>query len=226
MLKGIADNRLYQSDIGEQRQNGARRLWCPSDPVAHLCTHAARTECLHVVESLAPMGGQILRADGPDRYAVVAAAVARAVTYRTEFQAARVVRIASVERTGPVGAVGANVFEVRAGAVPRCGKKDVIAVQLARYFITPYAFLLSPLPCAIVKEFTPFIYCRCAPFVPQFMCAASSSGSRVVLPSTVPHFLSVTYLEILSMSSLFWVLQYFKFFIVYSLFGAVSPQAK
>ena len=63
-------------------------------------------------------------ANGPDRLTVVTVVVVPIYVARVEVQVVRVVRVAGVERTGPVVAVGANVVEVRVVAVPRCGKKE------------------------------------------------------------------------------------------------------
>ena len=106
--------------------------------------------------------GQILTADGPYRYTVVAKIVARVEITRTEAQAVRDVRIVRVKRTGPVAAVGANVVEVRAAAEPRRGEKDVIAFIagfLADHLVTVHAVYRGPSPSAVatVTKFIKFI---------------------------------------------------------------------
>lgn len=63
-------------------------------------------------------GGQILRANGPDRETPVAVVVVRGHAARIEAEEAHGARVVRVARTGPVAAVAANEADARVVVVP------------------------------------------------------------------------------------------------------------
>ena len=82
---------------------------------------------------------------------IAATAVAPVHVARIEVQAASVVRKALEGRTRQIVAVGADIADRSTIAIAGCRQEYTVAVAFTCYFITIYAILCSPSPCAIIS---------------------------------------------------------------------------